>query len=313
MDNARDSVSETTSADGSAVGPAGAVPRERPRWLRRLIQGWVERPLLYVLVIGGSLLMAFPLFWMLSTSFKTEAEANAPQLVWLPKVPQLEAYLHIFADERFLRSYFNSVFVAILALAGTLLSIAAVSYAFSRIEWPGRNLVFFLMLSTMMIPAQALIVPQYVFFNKLRWIGTFNPITIPGFFAGGAAMIFLLRQFMSQIPKELDEAAIMDGATHLQIWWHVIMPLSKPAIATIATFLFVGTWNSLLNPVIYLQSSKLYTLPIYVASLVNPQNSYQPWPTIMAASVLTTLPLIIVFFFAQRYLLESIVLSGSKG
>jgi multiple sugar transport system permease protein len=313
VDNARESAPETTAPESAVMKSAGAAPQEKSRLLRRLIHGWIERPLLYVMVIGGSLLMAFPLFWMLSTSFKTEAEANAPQLVWLPKVPQLEAYLRIFADERFLRSYFNSVFVAFLALVGTLISIAAVSYAFSRIEWPGRNLVFFLMLSTMMIPAQALIVPQYVFFNKLRWIGTFNPITIPGFFAGGAAMIFLLRQFMAQIPKELDEAAIMDGASHLQIWWHVIMPLSKPAIATIATFLFVGTWNSLLNPVIYLQSSKLYTLPIYVASLVNPQIPYQPWPTIMAASVLTTLPLIIVFFFAQRFLLESIVLSGSKG
>jgi ABC-type glycerol-3-phosphate transport system permease component len=250
---------------------------------------------------------------MISTSFKTYEEANGPTLVWVPAQPQLEAYARMLTDADFLRAYGNSIFVAVVAVAGTLVSIAAVAYAFSRVEWPGRNLVFGLMLSTMMVPFQALIVPQYVFFNRIDWIGTFNPITVPGFFAGGAAMIFLLRQFMSQIPRELDEAALMDGASHFQVWWHVILPLSKPALATVAMFLFVGNWNSLLSPVIYLQTTRLYTLPIYVASLINPQQSMQPWPTIMAASVLTTLPIIIAFFFAQRYLLESIVLSGSKG
>ncbi len=293
---------------------APQVKREsRVAWLRRHWTALAGKSLLYIFLIGGSIVVAFPLLWMISTSLKTEAEANAPKLVWVPASPQIDAYARIFSDQRFIQSYTNSVFVALLAIAGTLISVAAVAYAFSRIEWPGRNLVFILMLSTMMIPWQALIVPQYVLFNKLGWIGSYKPITIPGFFAGGAAMIFLLRQFMAQIPKELDEAAVIDGASHFQIWWHVILPLSKPALATIATFLFVGTWNSLLSPVIYLQSAELYTLPIYVASLVNPQQSYQPWPTIMAASVLTTLPLIVIFMFAQRYVLESIVLSGSKG
>jgi ABC-type glycerol-3-phosphate transport system permease component len=196
---------------------------------------------------------------------------------------------------------------------GTLISIAAVAYAFSRIEWPGRNVVFFLMLSTMMIPPQALIVPQYVFFNKLDWIGTFNPLIIPGYFAGGAAMIFLLRQSMSQIPKELDESAFVDGASHIQIWWEIILPLVKAPMATIATFLFVGLWNSLLTPLMYLQTVSLYTLPVYVSTLFNINQTVQPWPTIMTAAVLTTVPLIVVFFFAQRYILESVVVSGLKG
>jgi ABC-type glycerol-3-phosphate transport system permease component len=126
-------------------------------------------------------------------------------------------------------------------------------------------------------------------------------------------MIFLLRQFMAQIPKELDEAAHMDGANHLQIWWYVILPLCRPAIATISALLFVGIWNSLLYPLIFLTSTKLYTLPIFVTTLYNPQMPSQPWPTIMAASVLTALPLLLIFFFAQRYLIESIVLSGTKG
>jgi multiple sugar transport system permease protein len=272
----------------------------------------IKRITLYIFLTGATLLMSFPLFWMISSSLKTIEETNAPGIIWIPDKPTLEAYINIFHNSNFVRAYGNTVFYVTLALAGTLISIAAVAYAFSRIEWPGRNLVFFLMLSTMMIPAQALIVPQYVFFNKIRWIGTFNPIIIPGFFAGGAAMIFFLRQSMAQIPKELDESAFVDGANHVQIWWEVIMPLVKAPLATVATFLFVGFWNSLLTPLMYLQTVDLYTLPVYVATLYNINQTVQPWPTIMAAAVLTTVPLMIVFFFAQRFILEGIVVSGLK-
>lgn len=269
--------------------------------------------LLYALLTGVTILMSFPLFWMISSSLKTIQETNSPGIVWIPDHPTLEAYINIFQNENFMRSYFNSVFYVTLALVGTLLSIAAVAYAFSRVEWPGRNVVFFLMLSTMMIPPQALIVPQYVFFNKLDWIGTFNPLIIPGYFAGGAAMVFLLRQAMAQIPKELDESAVVDGANHIQIWWEIVLPLVKAPLATVATFLFVGIWNNLLTPLIYLQTVDLYTLPVYVSTLYNINLTVQPWPTIMTSAVLTTVPLIIVFFLAQRYILESVVVSGLKG
>lgn len=269
--------------------------------------------LLYVLLTAATILMSFPLFWMISSSLKTIQETNSPGIIWVPDNPTLEAYIAIFQNQNFLRAYFNSVFYVTLALAGTLISIAAVSYAFSRIEWPGRNVVFFLMLSTMMIPPQALIVPQYVFFNKLGWVGTFNPLIVPGYFAGGAAMVFLLRQAMAQIPKELDESAFVDGATHLQVWWEIVLPLVKAPLATVATFLFVGLWNNLLTPLMYLQTVDMYTLPVYVSTLYNINQTVQPWPTIMTAAVLTTVPLIVVFFFAQRYILESVVISGLKG
>jgi multiple sugar transport system permease protein len=273
----------------------------------------IKSLILYALLTGATIVMSFPLFWMISSSLKTIQETNSPGIVWIPDQPTLEAYTNIFLNHDFLRAYFNSVFYVTLALVGTLISIAAVAYAFSRVEWPGRNLVFFLMLSTMMIPPQALIVPQYVFFNKLDWIGTFNPLIIPGYFAGGAAMIFLLKQSMAQIPKELDESAFVDGASHIQIWWEIVLPLVKAPLATIATFLFVGLWNSLLTPLMYLQTVDLYTLPVYVSTLFNINQTVQPWPTIMTAAVLTTVPLIIVFFFAQRYILESVVVSGLKG
>ncbi|KPL77283.1 hypothetical protein ADN00_09115 [Ornatilinea apprima] len=273
----------------------------------------IKKILLYFLLTGATLVMSFPLFWMISSSLKTLEETNAAGIVWLPENPSLNTYLAIFQNSDFLRAYFNTVFFVTLALVGTLFSIAVVAYAFSRIDWPGRNFVFFLMLATMMIPPQALIVPQYVFFNKLDWIGTFNPIIIPGYFAGGAAMVFLLRQSMSQIPKELDESAFVDGANHIQIFWEVVMPLVKAPLATVATFLFVGLWNSLLAPLMYLQTVDLYTLPVYVSTLYNINLTVQQWPTIMAAAVLTTVPLMVVFFFAQRFILEGVVVSGLKG
>ena len=272
----------------------------------------VKSILMYFILTGATILMSFPLFWMISSSLKTLEETNSPGIVWIPREVTWDAYISIFQNQNFLRSYFNSVFFVTFALAGTLISIAVVSYAFSRVDWPGKNFVFFLMLSTMMIPPQALIVPQYVFFNKLNWIGTFNPIIIPGYFAGGAAMIFLLRQSMAQIPKELDESAYVDGANHIQIWWEIVMPLIKAPIATVATFLFVGFWNSLLTPLMYLQTVDLYTLPVYVSTLYNINNTVQQWPTIMTAAVLTTVPLIVVFFFAQRFILDSVVISGLK-
>jgi multiple sugar transport system permease protein len=272
----------------------------------------IKRFVLYIFLTGATIMMAFPLFWMISSSLKTVDETNSAGIVWFPPNPTLAAYMNIFHNSAFLRSYFNSVFYTTLALVGTLASIAVVAYAFSRIEWPGRNLVFFLMLSTMMIPAQALLVPQYVFFNKLGWVGTFNPLIIPGYFAGGAAMVFLLRQSMAQIPRELDESAVVDGANHIQIFWEIVIPLVKAPLATIATFLFVGFWSSLLVPLMYLQTVDLYTLPVYVSTLYNINLTVQPWPTIMAAAVLTTVPLMVVFFFAQRYILESVVISGLK-
>lgn len=272
----------------------------------------IKRVTLYFFLVAATIMMAFPLFWMISSSLKTIEETNSPGIIWFPPHPTLQAYIDIFNNTTFLRSYFNSVFYTTLALVGTLASIAVVSYAFSRINWPGRNVVFFLMLSTMMIPAQALLVPQYVFFNKLHWVNTFNPLIIPGYFAGGAAMVFLLRQSMSQLPKELDESAVMDGANHLQIFWEIILPLVKAPLATIATLLFVGLWNSLLVPLMYMQTVNLYTLPVYISTLYNINLTVQPWPTIMAAAVMTTIPLMVVFFFAQRYILDSVVISGMK-
>ena len=288
-------------------------PNRREPFLPRKVRQAFSNGIVYLLLLAGSGFMLFPLFWMISTSLKTMEEANSPRITWWPAQPQPDAYRQVLTDSRWLLYFSNSAFVTTLAVLGTLVSVAAVAYAFSRIQWPGRNIVFFLMLSTLMLPYQTTLVPQYVMFNKIGWVGTYNPIVIPGFFAGGALYIFLLRQFMLGLPKELDEAALIDGASHFQIWWHLILPLCKPALATIAVFLFVGNWNALQAPLIYLQRANMYTLPVVIANLINPQVQVQPWPLIMAASALTMIPLIVVFFFTQRYILESVALTGTKG
>ncbi len=291
------------------------MPRSNRResFLPRKLRQAFSNGIVYLLLLAGSGFMLFPLFWMLSTSLKTMEEANSPRITWWPAQPQADAYHEVLTDSRWLLYFSNSAFVTTLAVLGTLISVAAVAYAFSRIQWPGRNIVFFLMLSTLMLPYQTTLVPQYVMFNKIGWVGTYNPIVIPGFFAGGALYIFLLRQFMMGLPKELDEAALIDGANYFQIWRHIILPLCKPALATIAVFLFVGNWNALQAPLIYLQRANMYTLPVVIANLINPQVQVQPWPLIMAASALTMIPLVVVFFFTQRYILESVALTGTKG
>ncbi|MBI1257139.1 MAG: ABC transporter permease subunit [Chloroflexi bacterium] len=300
----------STEADNVALN----APIKRRNIIARIIQAMDLRALiLYIILLAASLFFLFPMAWMTGTSLKTIDEVGQPQLNLLPAIPQWQNYTKLFADENFFRSYANSLFIVTMVLLGTVASITLVAYAFSRLEWKGRNVVFALMLGTLMLPAQATLVPQYVLFYNLGWIRTFNPIVIPGFFAGGAALIFLLRQFMLGLPKELDEAAMIDGANPLQIWWYVILPLCRPAIATITVFLFVGQWNNLVQPLIYLQRAELYTMPIYVAQKNNLQESPLPWQDVMAASVLFVIPVLVVFFFTQRYFVEGIQMTGSKG
>jgi multiple sugar transport system permease protein len=269
--------------------------------------------LVYALLLLGSAFFLFPLVWMAGTSLKTIEEAGRSQLHLLPSVPQWQNYAKLLRDESFYRAYTNSTFIVALVLLGTVTSVSLVAFSFSRLQWKGRNVVFALMMSTLMLPYQATLVPQYVMFHELGWIRTFNPITLPGFFAGGAALVFLLRQFMLGLPSELDEAAMIDGANPLQVWWYVIMPLSRPAVATISVFLFVGQWNNLMMPLIYLQKPALYTMPIYVAQKLNLQEAPLPWQDVMAASVLFVIPVLVVFLFTQRYFIEGISTTGVKG
>lgn len=279
----------------------------------RSLRRWTGIVLTYLALVVGAAFFLFPVLWMTGTSLKSIEEVGQPQLSLLPETPRWDNYTELFQERNFYRAYGNSIYTVTVVLLGTIASISLVAFAFSRLRWPGRNVVFALMMSTLMLPAQATLVPQYVLFYELGWIRTFNPITIPGFFAGGAALVFLLRQFMLSLPGELDEAAALDGANPLQLWWYVVMPLSRPAIATVTVFLFVAQWNNLIQPLLYLQKADLFTMPIYVAQKNNLQESPIPWNEIMAASVLFVIPVVIVFILTQRYFIEGITMTGSKG
>jgi multiple sugar transport system permease protein/sn-glycerol 3-phosphate transport system permease protein len=269
--------------------------------------------LFYALLIAASIFFLFPVAWMTGTSLKTVEEVQQPQLRLLPETPQWTNYTKLLGEQNFYRAYGNSIFTVMLVLIGTISSLAVVAFSFSRLQWPGRDIVFALMLGTLMLPSQATLVPQYVMFYELGWLRTFNPITLPGFFAGGAALVFLLRQFMMTLPSELDEAAVIDGANPLQLFWYIVLPLSRPAVATVSVFLFVGQWNNLVQPLLYLQKAELFTMPIYVAQKNNLQESPIPWQDIMAASVMFVIPVLIVFILTQRYFVEGITMTGSKG
>jgi len=269
--------------------------------------------LLYLVLLCAAAFFLFPMAWMTGTSLKTVEQVQQPQLSLIPEDPQWSNYADLIAEKNFFRAYGNSIFITIVVLLGTVSSLAVVAFAFSRLRWPGRNVVFAIMLGTLMLPVQATLVPQYVMFFELGWLRTFNPITLPGFFAGGAALVFLLRQFMMTLPTELDEAAEIDGANPLQLFWHVVLPLSRPAVATVTVFLFVAQWNNLVQPLLYLQKAELFTMPIYVAQKHNLQESPIPWQDIMAASVLFVIPVLVVFLLTQRYFVEGITLTGSKG
>lgn len=262
-----------------------------------------------VLLIAGVSILLIPLFWMISTSLKTYAEVE--NMRWLPHIPQWHNYREALASMNFGIALRNTLIITILCIIGNVLSCAFVAYGFARLRFPFRDVIFIIVLATMMIPYQITMIPLFVEFKKLGWIDTFYPLTVPAFFATNAFFIFLLRQFFMTIPVSLDEAAIIDGCSFLGIFWRIILPLSRPALITIAIFTFMGTWNDFLGPLIYLNSPDKATLALALQDF-NSLYSQQPH-LMMAASLIIMLPCLIIFFLAQRYFIRGIVITGVKG
>jgi multiple sugar transport system permease protein len=206
----------------------------------------------------------------------------------------------------------NSAIVSLTILVGEVLTNSFVAYGFARLRGPGRRWIFMVLLSTMLIPFPVLVIPQYLLFNRLGWIDTFLPLIVPPWF-GSAFLIFLVRQFYMTIPRELDEAAELDGCGYFSIYLRIIVPLSKPALASVAIFSFTYNWNDYLAPLIYLNSSSNFTLPLGLASFIGRPGTVIPWHQLMAASLVTVLPCVLLFFFAQRFFIQGIVVSGVKG
>jgi len=261
----------------------------------------------FVLLGAISVAILFPALWMLSTSLKVDTQVYANPPVWIPKPMRFQNFSEAWRLAPFARYTVNTVLYAAAVVFGTVLSSSLAAYGFAKLRFPGRNLLFGVLLSTMMIPGMVTLIPQYILFSKLHWVGTYLPLVVPSFFAG-AFYTFLLRQFFMGIPQELSEAARVDGAGDLWIWWRVIVPLSTPALATVAIFTFEGAWDSYVGPLLYLNDERLYTLQVGLqffrtASVVQ-------WQYLMAAALMVMLPVVILFFVFQRYFVEGASLSG---
>jgi multiple sugar transport system permease protein len=262
---------------------------------------------LLLILLGVSFF--FPFYWLLSTSVKSEFDVFKMPPVWLPK-PLFQNYPQALHYIPFFKYMKNTFIVCALSVLGMVLSCSFVAYGFARIRWVGRNAVFFLVLSTLMLPAQVTLIPLFEVFKFLGWINTFKPLIVPAFF-GSAFFIFLLRQFFLTIPEELSEAARIDGCGELRIYARIIMPLSKPALATVALFTFIAAWNDFLGPLIYLNDDNKYTLAVGLQHFVSLHDT--KWALLMAASTVMTLPIIVLFFLTQRTFIKGIALTGIKG
>ncbi|NJN82572.1 MAG: carbohydrate ABC transporter permease [Caldilineaceae bacterium] len=278
----------------------------------------LNRLLLYTLAIASSIMFLFPFFWTVSTSLKKPVELIAYPPTLLPETPQWSNYLDIWSvgmGMSFGQFFMNSAIVTGLALIGQVFTAFVVGYGFARFRFPGREFLFALCLSTLILPPHVTIIPLFVLFRNLRWIDTFLPLIVPSFFGGGAFTIFLIRQFIMTLPIELDEAALMDGAGRLTILLRIILPNSGPVLATVAIFGFIGHWNQFLEPLIFLNSARKYTVPLGLWFLRH-QEGQAGLPNdnlLMAASVLATVPIILLFFFSQKYFVRGIAMSGLKG
>lgn len=264
-----------------------------------------------LLLLAGSTLILLPLWWMISTSLKSPAEIAQYPPTFFPKEFNFNNYIEAWQTAPFTRWALNTIFLATVGTIGSVLVNSLVAYGFAKIKFKGRNVLFALVLSTMLIPGFVTMVPQYILFSKLGWLNTYLPLLVPAFL-GSAFFIFLLRQFMMGIPNELIEAAVLDGAGHLQIWWHIMLPLTKPALITVAIFTFNGAWNDLLGPLLYINDESMYTLQIGLQTFKGTVQTQ--WHYLMAMSVTVLLPVILLFFFFQKYFIEgSNISSGTKG
>jgi multiple sugar transport system permease protein len=259
----------------------------------------------------GAIALMFPIAWMVSTSLKLERNVfeYPPRLVPDPVV--WRNYLDAVTTFPFLLYLRNSVIVAGVGTLGTVLSSSLVAFGFARRRFPERDVLFAILLSTLMLPAIVTLIPTFVLFNELGWVNTFLPLTVPAFFGGGAFNIFLLRQFYQTLPYDYDEAAYIDGASSLMVWWRIIVPFSKAPLAVIAIFSILWRWNDFMGPLIYMNQPELRTLALGLQFFRDRYTTQ--YALLMAASALTLIPVVILFFSAQRYFMQGILMTGLAG
>lgn len=270
-----------------------------------------RRFLNYMLLIVVAAGLILPFLWMISASLKGNEEIFAIPPVWIPETFHWSNYAAVFERMPFLAYLRNTTFITVFTIVGTVFSSSVVAYAFACLRWPGRDKLFFFVIATMMLPMHVIMIPLFVIFKELHWLNTYKPLIIPAWLGGGAFNIFLLRQFFLTIPKELFDAARIDGCSEFRIYRTIALPLARPAMITVAILTFMFSWNDFLGPLIYLSDQGKNTLALGLALFVG-QHSTE-WSILMAASIIMMIPMVAIFFIFQRYFISGFTMSGLKG
>lgn len=295
----------TSVLDQEVVTARGGTRHHKP------ISYYIQRVLRYILMVVLSVIFLIPLVWIISTSLKTQGQVFAYPPIWIPKPIMWSNYVEALDRAPLLRWLGNTAIITAFAITGNVLTSSMVAFGFARLRFPGRDALFILLLSTMMLPQIVTLIPRFVLFKSLGWLDTFLPMIVPPFFGGGPFNIFLVRQFYRTIPQDFDDAARIDGASNWQIWLLLLLPLSKPVLTAIAIFSFVFHWNDFLNPLIFLFSEDMKTLSLGLRAFINPSDA--SWHISMAASMFLVVPIMVLFFIGQRYFIRGVVMTGLKG
>lgn len=293
-------------APRSESAPRRLARAPRVRWARDVVPGVI----VHLLATIGGLFFLFPFLWMILTSLKSLPEISQVPPTFLPQQLDLSSYPRALTTIPFLLYLRNTLIICLAVIVGNLLSCTLPAYGFSRLRWPGRDLVFYVVLATMMLPYQVTMIPLFVIFTQVHWLNSYWPLVAPAYL-GNAFFIFLLRQFFLTIPPDLSDAARVDGARELQIFWWIVLPLAVPALATVALFSFMNSYTDFLTPLIYLNNDRLWTLSLGMQGYVSRNGA--DWSGLMAGAVLFTLPMIVLFFLSQRAFIQGITMSGLKG
>ncbi|MCI9135366.1 MAG: carbohydrate ABC transporter permease [Lachnospiraceae bacterium] len=263
-----------------------------------------------ILLIAFSVIMLFPFFWLIRSALMTDREIMTMPMQWLPSRPMFENFGEALTRAPFFRYFLNSILITGVNVVAQVFSASFIAFGFARFEFKGKNFWFAAILSTMMIPYTVLMIPQFIGWQTVGAYNTYLPLTIPAFF-GNAFHIFLVVQYYRGIPKDYDEAALVDGAGYLRIYTHIMLPMIKPVLCSVGVFAFMNTWNDFLGPLIYLDKEMMKTVSLGLQIFIGQYTS--SWNLMMAASCVAIIPMMIIFFFAQRYFIEGITFSGLKG
>lgn len=283
------------------------VKRKREVRIKRIFR----HGMIHLVALCGCLATALPLIWMISTSLKQPFEISAVPPVWLPEKLNWQNYRDAVKLIPFVRYFLNTLYVTVVKMGGEIFISALVAYGFARFEFKGKNVLFMILMATIMVPGEATIIPSYILYSKLHLIDTYFPIAWSAYFGGNITFVFLLRMYFLSIPKELDESAYMDGAGSWTIFWRIIVPISVPALTTVAIMSFMGSWGELLGPLLYINSYEKNTLQVGLSMFRTLKEVN--WGAQMAASFLALLPPLVLYFFGQKYIVEGIKSAGIKG